>query len=81
MIPLAAQRGRQRLEPPDYRGSQNRGKLIATWMPKIIIDAIPAFLVLLMAEAIAGAILRRDLYGLKDTAASLTMGIGNLIVQ
>jgi hypothetical protein len=49
-------------------------------MPKIIINAIPAFLILLIAEAIAGAILRRDLYDLKDTAASLTLGIGNVIV-
>ncbi len=49
-------------------------------MPKIIINAIPAFLLLLIVEAIAGAILRRDLYQWKDTAASLTMGIGNVIV-
>ncbi len=49
-------------------------------MPKLIIDAIPAFLLLLFAEAIAGAVLRRDLYEIKDTAASLTMGIGNVIV-
>ncbi len=49
-------------------------------MPKIIIDAIPAFLLLLVAEAIAGAVLRRDLYEIKDTAASLSMGIGNVFV-
>jgi sterol desaturase/sphingolipid hydroxylase (fatty acid hydroxylase superfamily) len=49
-------------------------------MSQIIIYAIPAFLVLLVAEAIAGAILRRDLYEFKDAAASLTMGIGNVIV-
>jgi sterol desaturase/sphingolipid hydroxylase (fatty acid hydroxylase superfamily) len=49
-------------------------------MSQIIIYAIPAFLLLLVAEAIAGAILRRDLYEFKDTAASLTMGIGNVIV-
>jgi sterol desaturase/sphingolipid hydroxylase (fatty acid hydroxylase superfamily) len=49
-------------------------------MPKIIVDAIPAFLILLFAEAIAGAILRRDLYEFKDTVASITMGIGNVIV-
>jgi sterol desaturase/sphingolipid hydroxylase (fatty acid hydroxylase superfamily) len=46
----------------------------------IIIYAIPAFLGLLFLEAIAGAILRRDLYEFKDTAASLTMGIGNVLV-
>ena len=49
-------------------------------MPKIIIYAIPWFLLLLFAEAIAAALLRRDLYEFKDTAASLTMGIGNVIV-
>jgi sterol desaturase/sphingolipid hydroxylase (fatty acid hydroxylase superfamily) len=49
-------------------------------MPQIIIYAIPGFLILLIAEAIAGAILRRDLYEIKDTAASLTMGIGNVII-
>jgi sterol desaturase/sphingolipid hydroxylase (fatty acid hydroxylase superfamily) len=49
-------------------------------MPKIILNAIPAFLVLLIAEAIAAAVLRRDLYEIKDTAASLTMGIGNVVV-
>ena len=46
----------------------------------IIIYAIPAFLGLLFLEAILGALLRRDLYEFKDTAASLTMGIGNVIV-
>jgi sterol desaturase/sphingolipid hydroxylase (fatty acid hydroxylase superfamily) len=49
-------------------------------MSKIIISAIPAFLILLIAEAIAAAVLRRDLFEFKDTAASLTMGIGNVIV-
>lgn len=48
--------------------------------PKIIIYAIPAFLLLLLAEAIAAAIMRRDLYQVKDTAASLTMGVGNVMV-
>ncbi len=48
--------------------------------PKIIVYAIPGFLLLLFAEAIAAALLRRDLYEIKDTAASLTMGIGNVIV-
>ncbi|HWR13810.1 MAG TPA: sterol desaturase family protein [Terriglobales bacterium] len=49
-------------------------------MSRIIIYAIPGFLLLLILEAIAAAILRRDLYAIKDTAASLTMGIGNVIV-
>ena len=47
---------------------------------KLIMFAIPAFLLLLTVEAIAAAILRRDLYEVRDTAASLTMGIGNVIV-
>lgn len=48
--------------------------------PKIIIYAIPGFLLLLTTEAVASAIMRRDLYEKKDTVASLTMGIGNVIV-
>jgi sterol desaturase/sphingolipid hydroxylase (fatty acid hydroxylase superfamily) len=47
----------------------------------IIVYAIPAFLLLLVAEAIADAIMRRDLYEIHDTAASLTMGIGNVIIN
>jgi sterol desaturase/sphingolipid hydroxylase (fatty acid hydroxylase superfamily) len=46
----------------------------------IIAYAIPGFLALLLLEAIAGALLRRDLYEFRDTAASLTMGIGNVII-
>ena len=42
--------------------------------------AIPGFILLLILEAIAAAIMRRDLYEIKDTAASLTMGVGNLMV-
>jgi sterol desaturase/sphingolipid hydroxylase (fatty acid hydroxylase superfamily) len=48
--------------------------------PKLIIFAIPAFLLLLAVEAVLAAMMRRDLYEVKDTAASLTMGIGNVIV-
>ena len=50
-------------------------------MPDLITMAIPAFLVLLVAEAVAGAVMRRDLYGFKDMAASLTMGIGSVLVD
>jgi sterol desaturase/sphingolipid hydroxylase (fatty acid hydroxylase superfamily) len=43
--------------------------------------AIPGFILLLVLEAIAAAIMRRDLYEIKDTAASLAMGVGNLLVS
>lgn len=49
-------------------------------MPDLITFAVPAFLLLLASEAIADAVMRRDLYEIKDTAASLTMGVGNLLV-
>jgi sterol desaturase/sphingolipid hydroxylase (fatty acid hydroxylase superfamily) len=49
-------------------------------MPDLIQLAIPAFLLLLIAETICSALMRRDLYEIKDTAASLTMGIGNVLV-
>jgi sterol desaturase/sphingolipid hydroxylase (fatty acid hydroxylase superfamily) len=42
--------------------------------------AIPAFLLLVLVEVIFDAVMRRDLYEYKDTAASLTMGIGNALV-
>ncbi|HVZ16719.1 MAG TPA: hypothetical protein VG897_06360, partial [Terriglobales bacterium] len=46
----------------------------------IIAYAIPGFLLLLLAEAIAAALMKRDVYEFKDTISSLTMGIGNVIV-
>ena len=49
-------------------------------MPDLIQLAIPAFIVLLLVEAIVDAWMRRDLYEPKDTAASLTMGVGNVVV-
>jgi sterol desaturase/sphingolipid hydroxylase (fatty acid hydroxylase superfamily) len=49
--------------------------------PNIIVLAIPAFLLLLVAEAVADAVMRRDLYEIHDTAASLTMGIGNVFIN
>ena len=42
--------------------------------------AIPAFILLLVTEAIVDAWMRRDLYEPKDTAASLSMGVGNVVV-
>ena len=49
-------------------------------MPDLIQLAIPAFIILLLIEAIVDAWMRRDLYESKDTAASLTMGVGNVVV-
>ncbi|HMI51239.1 MAG TPA: sterol desaturase family protein [Candidatus Saccharimonadales bacterium] len=43
--------------------------------------AVPGFILLLILEAIAAAIMRRDLYEIKDTAASLTMGVSNLLIS
>jgi sterol desaturase/sphingolipid hydroxylase (fatty acid hydroxylase superfamily) len=50
-------------------------------MPDLIVLAVPAFVLLVALEAVADAVMRRDLYEIKDTAASLTMGIGNLAVN
>jgi sterol desaturase/sphingolipid hydroxylase (fatty acid hydroxylase superfamily) len=47
-------------------------------MPNLIVLAIPAFIVLMAIEAIADAIMRRDLYEIKDSAASITMGLGSV---
>jgi len=50
-------------------------------VPDIIQLAIPFFLLLIVIEAVFDAIMRRDLYQLKDTSASIIMGIGNVIVN
>lgn len=49
-------------------------------MPNLIHLAIPAFTALLVLEAMAAAWMRRDLYDVRDTAASLAMGAGNVLV-
>jgi len=49
-------------------------------IPNLIHLAIPGFILLLLAEAIADATMRRELYQFKDTAASLAMGTGNVII-
>jgi len=49
-------------------------------VPDLIHLAIPAFLLLLAAEAVFDAVMRRDLYERQDTFASLAMGIGNVVV-
>lgn len=49
-------------------------------MPNLVHLAIPAFVMLLILEAIISAKERLELYEFKDTMASLSMGIGNVIV-
>jgi sterol desaturase/sphingolipid hydroxylase (fatty acid hydroxylase superfamily) len=49
-------------------------------IPNLIHLAIPGFIALLVLEAVVDAIMRRDLYELKDTAASLSMGAGNVLL-
>ncbi len=50
-------------------------------IPDLIYFAIPGFLLLLFLEAVLSWRMQRDNYELKDTAASLTMGIGNVLVS
>jgi sterol desaturase/sphingolipid hydroxylase (fatty acid hydroxylase superfamily) len=50
-------------------------------MPDLIQYAVPVFVLLVALEAAADAVMRRDLYEIKDAAASLTMGVGNLLVN
>lgn len=49
-------------------------------MKDLIQYAIPGFILLLVAEVIVTAIQHKDYYETKDTASSLTMGIGNVII-
>src|SRR5579859_373568 len=49
-------------------------------IPNLIHLAIPGFIALLVLEAVVDAIMRRDLYELKDTAVSLSMGTGNVLL-
>lgn len=49
-------------------------------MKDLIQYAIPGFVVLLVAEVIVTAIQQKDYYNAKDTAGSLAMGIGNVVV-
>jgi sterol desaturase/sphingolipid hydroxylase (fatty acid hydroxylase superfamily) len=50
-------------------------------MHDLIQLAIPAFIGLLVLEAVADAVMRRDLYQLPDAAASLTMGTGSVLLS
>ncbi|MFC5408800.1 sterol desaturase family protein [Larkinella bovis] len=49
-------------------------------MDNLIHYAIPAFVILLLAEVIINAIHQHDYYETKDTISSLSMGIGNVII-
>ena len=49
-------------------------------MHNLIHLAIPGFLLLLLIEVIAAAWMHQELFEWKDTAASLSMGIGNVII-
>ncbi len=49
-------------------------------MKDLIQYAIPGFIILLVAEVIVTARQQKDYYDAKDTAGSLAMGIGNVIV-
>jgi sterol desaturase/sphingolipid hydroxylase (fatty acid hydroxylase superfamily) len=49
-------------------------------MTDLIQLAIPAFILLMVAEAVFDALMRGELYEPRDTAASLTMGMGNVLV-
>jgi sterol desaturase/sphingolipid hydroxylase (fatty acid hydroxylase superfamily) len=50
-------------------------------MPDLIQLAVPAFILLMLLEALVGVFLQREIYELKDAAASITMGLGNLAVD
>lgn len=49
-------------------------------MRDLIQYAIPGFVLLLLTEVIVTAIQHKDYYETKDTASSLSMGIGNVII-
>ncbi|GAB3544591.1 sterol desaturase family protein [Spirosoma fluminis] len=49
-------------------------------MKDLIQYAIPGFVILLIAEVVVTAKQQKDYYNAKDTASSLAMGIGNVIV-
>lgn len=49
-------------------------------MKDLIQYAIPGFIILLIAEVIVTARQQKDYYDAKDTAGSLAMGIGNVVV-
>ncbi len=50
-------------------------------MPNLIHFAIPGFILLMIVEVIISAYQDAELYEFKDTVASLSMGIGNVIIK
>jgi sterol desaturase/sphingolipid hydroxylase (fatty acid hydroxylase superfamily) len=50
-------------------------------IPNLINLASPGFIALLLLEVVADAVMRRDLYRFKDTAASLAMGTGSILLS
>jgi len=50
-------------------------------MPDIIHYAIPGFIILMIVESTFSAIQDAELYEIKDTAASLAMGVGNVVIK
>ncbi|MFN3952753.1 MAG: sterol desaturase family protein [Thermaurantimonas sp.] len=50
-------------------------------MQNLIHFAIPAFVLLMLAELIYSEVTKRHLYDTKDTISSLTMGIGNVLTN
>jgi sterol desaturase/sphingolipid hydroxylase (fatty acid hydroxylase superfamily) len=49
-------------------------------MPDLVHLAIPAFIALMLVEAVAAAWMGRRAYEARDTAASLAMGVGNVLI-
>ena len=74
-----------KLKPTLRRGvlaSGPSGSLRPPAMPPQLINyAIPAFVLLLVAEAVLDAVDRRALYEKRDTFASLAMGVGNVLTN
>ena len=50
-------------------------------MQDLIHLAIPAFIALMIVEAVASAVLAREVYEFKDAAASIAMGLGNVAID
>ncbi len=48
-------------------------------MPNLVNLAIPAFVILLLAEIVFNILTHKDLFETKDTLSSLAMGIGNVL--
>ncbi|MBS1639855.1 MAG: sterol desaturase family protein [Bacteroidetes bacterium] len=48
--------------------------------PNILVHAIPGFVLLIVVEIIYAVKLRREFYEIKDTATSISLGLGNLLI-